>query len=137
MSRPAISLSRPIVQRSFRFAAVAVATMASGAAVASIASGRAPSAPSVKTVTVADSVYVPDKVKIHKGQEVKWIWSASNDMPHNVTMTAGPKGVKAKNFTSKTRVRNYVFERKFTVPGKYVFHCTIHYFMVITVIVSK
>lgn len=137
MSRPAISPSKMILRPTTRVASLLLATVASAGAIASVASGMTATASSVKTVSVADDMFTPTKVNIHKGQQVKWVWSSTNTMPHNVTLTAGPRGVSAKKFTSKTRMTNYVFIRRFTVPGKYVFHCTIHYFMKVTVIVSR
>ena len=43
-----------------------------------------------------------------------------------MTLVKGPKGVNRKKFSSLTGSTDFHFERKFTVPGKYHFLCTIH-----------
>jgi plastocyanin len=104
-------------------ATVAFAAVASGAA-------GAPTEPAKRAtpkVTVADDFFAPDFVKVKKGKKVKWVWDDLNSNPHNVTLTSPkPKGVKKKDFKSRTGAVNIDFAPKFKKPGKYGFVCTIH-----------
>ena len=103
-------------------AAAALVVGALGAAIP-VASG-APSLAKTKTVQVLDDFYKPTKVTINKGGQVKWVWGADQDL-HSVTLTKGPKGTKIADFRSPTKTSG-TFKRKFTVPGTYKFHCTVH-----------
>jgi plastocyanin len=80
----------------------------------------------VKKVKVADDFYSPTKMTIKVGDKVNFVWSPTNVNSHNVTLVKGPKGVNRKKFSSLTGSTDFHFERKFTVPGKYHFLCTIH-----------
>ena len=80
----------------------------------------------VKKVKVADDFYSPTKMTIKVGSKVNFVWSPTNTATHNVTLVKGPKGVNKKKFTSLDASTDFHFERKFTVPGKYHFLCTIH-----------
>jgi plastocyanin len=80
----------------------------------------------VKKVKVVDDFYSPTKMTIRVGDRVNFVWAASNVNTHNVTLVKGPKGVNKRRFTSLSGSTHFHFERKFTVPGKYHFLCTIH-----------
>lgn len=80
----------------------------------------------VKKVKVADDFYSPTKMTIKVGDKVNFVWAPMNVNTHNVTLVKGPKGVKKSKFTSLSGSTQFHFERKFTVPGKYHFLCTIH-----------
>ena len=80
----------------------------------------------VKKVKVADDFYSPTKMTIKVGDRVNFVWSPTNTNTHNVTLVKAPKGVNKKKFTSLDASTQFHFERKFTVPGKYHFLCTIH-----------
>jgi len=80
----------------------------------------------VKKVKVADDFYSPTKMTIKVGDKVNFVWSPTNVNTHNVTLVKAPKGVNKKKFTSLDASTQFHFERKFTVPGKYHFLCTIH-----------
>ena len=80
----------------------------------------------VKKVKVADDFYSPTKMTIKVGDKVNFVWSPTNVNTHNVTLVKAPKGVNKKKFTSLDGSTQFHFERKFTVPGKYHFLCTIH-----------
>jgi plastocyanin len=80
----------------------------------------------VKKVKVADDFYSPTKMTIKVGDKVNFVWSPTNVNTHNVTLVKAPKGVNKKKFTSLDGSTHFHFERKFTVPGKYHFLCTIH-----------
>ena len=79
-----------------------------------------------KTVKVKDDFYSPAKMTIKVGDKVNFVWASSNINTHNVTLLKGPKGVKKSKFTSLSGSTDFHFLRKFTVPGKYHFICTIH-----------
>jgi plastocyanin len=113
-------------------AAVAIALPASGAL--SAPAQRAV----VKKVKVADDYYAPTTLKIKKGQYVKWVWNAYNTDSHNVALNQAPAGVKRGQFKSPTGTIGLHFQKKFTVPGKYKFLCTLHRtVMKMTVTVTK
>jgi plastocyanin len=80
----------------------------------------------VKKVKVADDFYSPTKMTIKVGDKVNFVWASSNVNTHNVTLVKGPKGVSKRKFTSLSASTHFHFERKFTVPGKYHFLCTLH-----------
>jgi plastocyanin len=89
------------------------------------------------TVSVEDDYFSPDQVSIKRSQSVLWVWDDINHDPHNVTMISGPPGVKRQDFeTATSPATKYSFQRKFTVPGTYVFACSLHYRMTITIEVS-
>jgi plastocyanin len=108
--------------------AVTAALLLTGTVAVPVA-GAAPSAkpkPVVKKVKVADDYYSPTKMTIKVGDKVNFVWSATNNDTHNVTLVSGPKGVSKKQFTSLDASTSFHFERTFTVAGKYHFLCTIH-----------
>jgi plastocyanin len=108
--------------------AVTAALLLTGTVAVPVA-GAAPSAkpkPVVKKVKVADDFYSPTKMTIKVGDKVNFVWSATNNDTHNVTLVSGPKGVSKKQFTSLDASTSFHFERTFTVAGKYHFLCTIH-----------
>lgn len=119
--------------------AVTAAVLLTGTVAVPVA-GAAPSAkpkPVVKKVKVGDDFYSPTKLTIKVGDKVNFIWSSTNLETHNVTLISGPKGVSKKQFTSLDGSTSFHFERKFTVPGKYHFRCTIHPTMMNTFITVK
>jgi plastocyanin len=79
-----------------------------------------------KKVMVKDDFFSPTKMTIKVGDKVNFVWASANLNTHNVTLVKGPKGVKKSKFTSLSGSTNFHFLRKFTVPGKYHFICTIH-----------
>ena len=80
----------------------------------------------VRKVKVSDDFYSPTKMTIKVGDKVNFVWSPTNINSHNVTLVKAPKGVNKRKFTSLTGSTDFHFERKFTVPGKYHFLCTLH-----------
>jgi plastocyanin len=104
--------------------AMTVVALGGVAAVVPAAAGSAPKV--IKKVTVEDDFYGPSRLKLTKGAEVKWQWKKTNLDSHNVTLVKGPKGIKAKAWTSATGSSGIVFNRTFTKPGTYHFQCTIH-----------
>ena len=119
--------------------ALTAALLLTGTIVVPVA-GAAPSAkakPVVKKVTVADDFFSPTKLTIKVGDKVNFVWSATNNDTHNVTLVSGPKGVSKKQFSSLDGSTRFHFERTFTVPGKYHFQCTIHPSMMNTFITVK
>ncbi len=117
-----------ITRRAPLAALTAVAlTGAVAAPVAGAATHATPKRTSVvKKVKVADDFYSPTKMTIRVGDKVNFVWAPSNINTHNVTLVTGPKGVNKRKFTSLSASTHFHFERKFTVPGKYHFLCTLH-----------
>jgi plastocyanin len=116
----------------------ALALSGAAATAAEAPSKEATSKP--KEVTVADFYFSPEKVTIHEGQSVLWVWAEGNTYPHDVHLKSGPKGLKdkASYSTKTTAVTDAEFEKTFTTPGTYKYICTIHPTMMhMTVIVKK
>jgi plastocyanin len=91
-----------------------------------------------KQVKVSDNYFSTSRVTIKKHQYVKFVWSSSNFSRHNVTLVSGPRGVKTRDFKSKTGSTGIRFKRKFSKAGSYHFECTIHsYVMKMTVVVKR
>ena len=86
---------------------------------------KAKASKSAKVVTVADSYYAPTAVTVPKDGKVKWAWQGTTSQPHNVTLYKAPAGVKKNDFRSQD-ASSGTFTRKFTKPGAYQFHCTLH-----------
>ncbi|MCB0863779.1 MAG: hypothetical protein KDB66_11335 [Solirubrobacterales bacterium] len=85
-------------------------------------------------MNVIDDFFVPDLVTIKRGESVLWVWNEMNHDPHNVTMTSGPRGVDRHDFeTSLSPAVMFKFKRKFTVPGRYSFVCSLHFGMTLNV----
>lgn len=93
--------------------------------------------PVVKTARVGDDYFTPYKITIKHGSQVKWVWSSKNFEAHNVTLTAGPRGIKKSRFTSATGARGIKFDRAFTTPGTYHFTCTLHPDLMNMIVVVK
>jgi plastocyanin len=107
-------------------AVTAVALTGAVAAPVASAATHATKTSVVKKVMVKDDFFSPTKMTIKVGDKVNFVWASSNINTHNVTLARGPQGVKKKQFSSLTGSTDFHFERKFTVPGKYHFTCTIH-----------
>jgi plastocyanin len=117
-----------------RLVTLGLATL--GLLAASVPVGGAVASPAVKTVRVEDDQYTPAKVTIKRGSEVKWVWSSGNYGAHNVTLLKAPKGVKKSKYSSVTRTRSFKFKRVLKTSGKYLFVCTVHPGMNMTVVVK-
>jgi plastocyanin len=108
-------------------AAVSVASAGSGPAATAAKKHRRHKVVRPVKVKVADDYFAPTTVKIKKGRSVKWVWDQFNYESHNVRLTkTHPKRVKRGKFRSVTGTIGIRFQRKFTVPGRYLFICTIH-----------
>jgi plastocyanin len=109
-------------------AAVLLAVLAAAAVPAAAAGGdHSQRLAPPKIVAVADDYFAPVKLNIYKGKRVRWKWDELNTNSHNVSLTkVHPRGVKRGNFKSISGTSGINFVRKFTVPGKYGFVCTLH-----------
>lgn len=95
-----------------------------------------PEAPAA-TIDVRDDYFSPDVVNIKSGDTILWVWNDLNHDPHDITPLSGPPGVDLADFRSSgSPAVGATFSRKFTVPGTYVFRCSLHFKMSITVNVS-
>jgi plastocyanin len=125
--------------RTLKFVVVVVAVFAlSGAAATAAQAPQKKSKP--KEVSVADFYFGPEKLTLHEGQSVNWVWAEANTYPHDVHLKSGPKSLKGKATysTKTTAVTDAEFEKKFTTPGTYKFICTIHPTqMHMTIVVKK
>lgn len=68
-------------------------------------------------ITVGNNFFNPSSFSVASGSTVTWAWSSSG-IQHNVTFDdAGP---------SSPTQGSGDFQRTFTIPGTYPYHCTIH-----------
>lgn len=104
----------------------AIALLAIAAPLTGVVSASAPRPPKPKIVTVGDDYYSPVSLSIHKNARVRWKWLPINFDTHNVVLSDGPRGVRKRDFRSSSGAIGINFIRKFTVPGKYKFVCTLH-----------
>ena len=77
-------------------------------------------------VKVVDFDFRPGTVSLKPGDQLPFRWSPSNVSPHNATLRDGPKGVRVKDFESRTGSTKVKFAPVFERSGKYMFRCTIH-----------
>ena len=66
-------------------------------------------------VVVRDNVYSPAVTTVLPGATVTWTWSAANT--HDVTFDDG---------VTSGLLTHASFQRTFTTPGTYSYHCTLH-----------
>ena len=90
------------------------------AALVAAAALAIPALAATKTVSVKDSSFSPSKLTVKAGTKVVWKWKSS--LPHNVTVTSGPKKFHSKTQSSGT------FTAIPHTKGTYNIVCTIHGF---------
>ena len=100
------------------FALVAALALALAVAIPALAA--------TKTVAVKDSSFSPSKLTVRAGTKVVWKWRSS--LPHNVTVTSGPKKFHSKTQTSGS------FTAIPHTKGTYRIICTIHHFQMTLVV---
>ena len=89
-----------------------------GAAIPAAASEPGAHAAATKTVKVGDVFFKKSKITIQSGDTVKWRWVGS--LPHDVTVTKGPR-----KFHSKTKMTG-TYSKKLRKRGTYRYICTVH-----------
>lgn len=95
-------------------------------------------APEPVIIDVRDDYFSPNVVTIKKGQSIKWVWDDLNHDPHNIDLSSAPAGVKHSDFqTSTAPAVEYEFTRTFLVPGTYLFACSLHHLMTLTIEVTN
>jgi len=113
-----------------RHAMARAAGLAAGMALATV---NAPAfAAETKTVKMgADSgqlVFVPDEIKICKGDTVTWVMNKGG--PHNVVFDeeAIPAGVSQESISMDGQIgdEGETFSKKFDVAGSYAYYCEPH-----------
>ena len=82
------------------------------------ASGPAAHAAKTKTVRVGDVFFKKPKITIQSGDTVKWRWVG--ELPHDVTVTKGPR-----KFHSKTK-KSGTYSKTIRKRGTYRYICTVH-----------
>src|SRR6201999_3801819 len=70
-------------------------------------------------VRVSDFSFGPSNLTVGRGAVV--IWKFPDSITHDVTVARGPVG-----FASPWRSDDGVFSEKFTQPGTYYLHCSLH-----------
>jgi plastocyanin len=89
-----------------------------GAALPAAASEPGAQAAATKTVKVGDVFFKKSKITIQSGDTVKWRWVG--ELPHDVTVTKGPRKFHSKTKTSGT------YSKKIRKRGTYRYICTVH-----------
>jgi plastocyanin len=75
-------------------------------------------ASATKRVRVGDVFFRKSSIAIQSGDRVRWVWVGS--LPHNVTVTSGPR-----RFSSATK-RSGVYRKRLRARGTYRYVCTVH-----------
>jgi plastocyanin len=88
------------------------------AAAPSLAAGPDASASAKRTVKVGDLFFKKRSITIQSGDTVKWRWVGA--LPHDVTVTKGPRKFHSKTKTSGT------FTKTIRKRGTYRYICTVH-----------
>jgi len=96
-------------------------------AVAALAAAAPAQAGKIAKVELGTSYYAPAKLKVRRGDKVRFVWNPSFDL-HDVTVKSGPQRFHSPLQASGT------WTRKFTKPGRYVLYCTQHSDMGMTVV---
>jgi len=84
-----------------------------------------------RTIEVRDYFYAPAKTTVKRGTTLVWSWPEGGGDTHDVELVKGPKGVR--KFASDVANTEYRYSRKLTKPGTYVFDCSLHSEMAMTV----
>ena len=88
-----------------------------------------------KTVDVGDYFFAPTKLNVKSGTTITWRWPNGGGDVHDVELVPAPKGVR--KFVSDIATSGYSFKRKLTKKGTYVFTCSLHEEMRMTIKVRK
>ena len=89
-------------------------------------------------VDVVDKVFNPDDLEIKLGDSVLWVWSNSNHDAHDVRLESGPPGIRRADYATPTAPsNNYRWKRTLPKAGSWVFYCSLHHLMRMTVKVGK
>src|SRR4051794_24969644 len=84
-----------------------------------------------RTIVVRDYFYAPSKLTVPRGTTLTWRWPSGGGDSHDVELLKGPKG--AGSIASDIATSGYAFKRRLTKPGTYVFDCSLHPEMAMTV----
>ncbi len=108
-------------------ALLAASALLAVASTAASGRGAAAERPKLHKVTVGSNFYAPARLRIKRGDRVRWIWKASSDR-HDVYVQKGPE-----RFHSPTQSSGR-YTRKFRKTGTFRLYCTQHtMFMTLTV----
>lgn len=88
------------------------------AALPAVASEPNAQAAATKRVKVGDLFFKRSKITIQSGDTVKWRWVGA--LPHNVTVTKGPRKFHSPTQTSGS------YKKKLRKRGTYRYICTVH-----------
>jgi plastocyanin len=110
-----------------RLGVIAVLALTAAALMAAVSASAGSKTEKVQLSDVGGNFFVPDFVKIRKGDRVKWIAGPEASESHDVKLTTAPKGVKKGKFRSPTLSPGSTFAKRFKKPGKYHFICTFHF----------
>jgi plastocyanin len=90
----------------------------SAAALPAVASQPKATAAATKGVKVGDLFFKKSRITIDSGDTVKWTWVG--ELPHDVTVTKGPRKFNSKTKTSGT------YAKKLRKRGTYRYICSVH-----------
>lgn len=87
---------------------------------------------------VQNKFFSPDQLRISRGDSIRWIWNPGNIFAHNLTLIEGPAGVSRYEFDSGTAPSTgFTLTRRVRLAGTYLFGCTLHHLMRMTVEVGE
>ena len=101
-----------------QLALVLVPMTLAAAALPAVASEPDAHASATKRVKVGDLFFKKSRITIQSGDTVKWTWVG--ELPHDVTVTKGPR-----KFHSKTQTSGK-YSKKLRKRGTYRYICSVH-----------
>ncbi|HEU4975747.1 MAG TPA: hypothetical protein VFT50_11700 [Baekduia sp.] len=125
------------MSRTAAWIAALTATLAVGAAAAPTGAAprrtaeHAPAQGTTRSVGVTSDFYDRDKLTVHVGDRVRWVWHPSGFALHDVYVHSGPE-----RFHSPTQAAG-TFLHRFKRAGRFKLYCTQHESMTMTITVKK
>jgi plastocyanin len=101
-----------------QLALVLVPMTLAAAALPAVASEPDAQASATKRVKIGDLFFKKSRITIESGDTVKWTWVGA--LPHDVTVTQGPR-----KFHSKTKASG-TYSKKLRRRGTYRYICSVH-----------
>ena len=100
-----------------------IALCAAGAALVVAAPALAGSTPS-RSIDVGDNFFSRERLTVDRNTRLVFRWQAENNVPHDVALDSGPRGVTKWN--SPVRTKDYTYRRTLRKAGTYKIICTLH-----------
>lgn len=108
-------MQRTLLIRLFAVATLVVAGSCSSSDYGTTGLGNNNGGSTVDAIDVKDNLYAPSATTVPTGTTVTWTWQGAN--LHTVTFDDGAASARQTSGT---------FQRTFTNPGTYRYHCEVH-----------